>query len=80
MLYIGLLISFFILPITTHCSLSDINLSGSVAFDFLDTETHRSHFISGSRNLDGVASFDLRSLEIYVNGALVNNSTYNTTY
>ena len=63
MLYIGLFIGLFILPITTHCKFKDVKLSGSVTVDLLDTETHRSHYFSGSRNLDGVASFDLSSLK-----------------
>ena len=76
MLYIGLFIGLFILPITTHCKFKDVKLSGSVTVDLLDTETHRSHYFSGSRNLDGVASFDLSSLEIYLDGKLSGDTTF----
>ena len=76
MLYIGIFISLFILPVTTHCKLKDINFSGSVAIDFLDTETNRAHFVSGSQNLDGVASFGLRSLEIYLDSKLSSDTVF----
>ena len=76
MLYIRLIIGLLILTVITHCKFKDVNFSGSVAVDFLDTENQRSHFISGSRNIEGVASFDLRSLEIYLDGELSGDTVF----
>ena len=76
MLYIWLLISLFALPVINHCKFSNVKFSGSVAVDFLDTEPNRSHFFSGSQNLDGVASLDLNSLEIYLDGKLSGDTVF----
>ena len=76
MLHIRIIIVLLILTITSHAKFKDIKVSGSLTVDFLDTENQRFHFNSGSRNIEGVSNFDLRSLEIYLDSEISKDTVF----